>query len=195
MDDIYRADEPLKDVSPEERLKRRNSEVRSKADAFFAYLHELRTNWQVSFTDRFRDAVDYSLNNEEKLRMFLTDAAIPIDNGFCERTIRPMACGRRSWLFCYSVEGAEAMAILYTLAETAKACGAHPYYYFKYLLDVLPASKVTPNSELLPQMMPWSQDYREYEKQQTEDAVRFIADQEPLEPPKAPKQNRRCLAA
>jgi len=193
LDDIYRADEPLKHVTPEERLERRNTEVRPKVDAFFAYLHELKNDWKVSYTERFQDAVDYSLNNEKRLRMFLEDASIPIDNGFCERSIRPMACGRRSWLFCYSVDGAEAMAILYTLAETAKACGAHPYYYYKYLLDVLPKMKVGSDPEIQSKLMPWSQDYKDYEKQQKEEAVRFVTDQTSVQPPKSPKQNRRPL--
>ena len=190
---IYHADGPLKEVSPEERLRRRQSEVKPKVDAFFSYLHSLKDSNDLSFTEYFQKAIDYSLNNEERLRKFLEDASIPIDNGFCERSIRPLASSRRSWLFCYSVEGAEAMAILYTLSETAKACGAHPYYYYKYLLDVLPHRKVGPDRKTMEEFMPWSDTYKAYEKRQKEDAVRFLADQAPVLPPKAPKQNRRPL--
>ena len=193
LNDIYHADGPLKGVSPEERLRRRKSEVKPKVDAFFSYLHSLKDSNDLSFTEYFRKAIDYSLNNEERLRKFLEDASIPIDNGFCERSIRPMACGRRSWLFCYSIEGAEAMAILYTLSETAKACGAHPYYYYKYLLDVLPHRKVGSDQKTMEELMPWSDAYKTYEKRQQDDAVRFLADQTPVLPPKAPKQNRRPL--
>ena len=190
---IYHADGPLKEVSPEERLRRRQSEVKPKVDAFFSYLHSLKDSNDLSFTEYFQKAIDYSLNNEERLRKFLEDASIPIDNGFCERSIRPLACSRRSWLFCYSVEGAEAMAILYTLSETAKACGAHPYYYYKYLLDVLPHRKVGSDRKAMEELMPWSDTYKAYEQRQKEDAVRFLADQAPVLPPKAPKQNRRPL--
>ena len=190
---IYHADGPLKEVSPEERLRRRQSEVKPKVDAFFSYLHSLKESNDLSFTEYFRKAIDYSLNNEEQLRKFLEDASIPIDNGFCERSLKSLACARKSWLFCYSVEGAEAMAILYTLSETAKACGAHPYYYYKYLLDVLPHRKVGSDPKAMEELMPWSETYTVYEQRQKDEAVRFLADQAPVLPPKAPKQNRRPL--
>ena len=80
---IYHADGPLKEVSPEERLRRRQSEVKPKVDAFFSYLHSLKDSNDLSFTEYFQKAIDYSLNNEERLRKFLEDASIPIDNGFC----------------------------------------------------------------------------------------------------------------
>ena len=85
------------------------------------------------------------------------------------------------------------MAILYTLSETAKACGAHPYYYYKYLLEVLPHRKVGSDPKAMEELMPWSETYKAYEQQQKEDSVRFLADQAPVLPPKAPKQNRRPL--
>ena len=195
IDEIYQADEPLKKVSLEERARRLEKEVLPPVDRFFEFMHELDEAWDPSYSTRFRDAVNYALNNETQLRMFLSDPRIPIDNGFAERSIRPYAVGRRNWLFCYSVEGAEAMAILYTLAETAKACGAHPYYYYKYLLEEMPKhmdGKSTDRS-YLEEMMPWSDIYRRYEARQKAETVRFYADTEPALPPKSPKQNRRPL--
>ena len=195
IDEIYQADEPLKKVSLEERARRLEKEVLPPVDRFFEFMHELDEAWDPSYSTRFRDAVNYALNNETQLRMFLSDPRIPIDNGFAERNIRPYAVGRRNWLFCYSVEGAEALAILYTLAETAKACGAHPYYYYKYLLEEMPKhmdGKSTDRS-YLEEMMPWSDIYRRYEARQKAETVRFYADTEQVLPPKSPKQNRRLL--
>ena len=82
IDAINDADQPLKEVSPEERQQIRQTVVLEKADAFFDYLKTLDPD-DPAYTETFRDAVKYALNHEEKLRRFLDDPMIPIDNGFC----------------------------------------------------------------------------------------------------------------
>ena len=191
IDAINDADQPLKYVSPEERLRGRQTVVREKADAFFDYLRTLDPN-DPAYTDTFRDAIRYALKYERKLRRFLDDPMIPNDNGFCERSIKPFATARRNWLFSYSVNGAEAAATLFTLVETAKANDAHPYYYLKYLLETLPKHKVTKDKTFLDDCMPWSEAYRTYEKQEKEEAMRFFADQVPPKRPRTPRKKDKC---
>ena len=191
IDAINEADQLLKYVSPEERLRGRQTVVREKADAFFDYLRTLDPN-DPAYTDTFRDAIRYALKYEKKLRRFLDDPMIPIDNGFCERSIKPFATARRNWLFSYSVNGAEAAATLFTLVETAKANDAHPYYYLKYLLETLPKHKVTKDKTFLDDCMPWSETYRTYEKQEKEEAMRFFADQVPPKRPRTPRKKDKC---
>lgn len=87
---------------------------------------------------------------------------IPCDNGACERHIRPFATARKVWLFCNTIDGAKATAILYTLVETAKANGIDPYYYLKYLLDSMPAHMDDHDRSFLADMMPWSEAFKEY---------------------------------
>ena len=148
IDAINDAEQPLKSVSPEERLKGRQTVVAEKADVFFEYLRTLDPD-DPGYTETFRDAIRYALNHEEKLRRFLDDPMIPVDNGFCERAIKPFATARRNWLFSFSIHGAEAAAILFTLTETAKANNAHPYCYLKYLLETLARQKVTKGKSFL----------------------------------------------
>ena len=120
------------------------------------------------------------------------EAYVPADNGFCERCIKPFATGRRNWLFSYSIYGAEAMAILFSLIETAKANDAHPYYYLKYLLEILPRQKTSKGNAFLNDCMPWSEKYRAYEKKEKEEAMRFFTDQEPPERPRTPRKKDIC---
>ena len=141
-----------------------------------------------AYTETFRDAIKYALNHEEKLRRFLDDPMIPIDNGFCERAIKPFATARRNWLFSYSIAGAEAAAILFTLVETAKANGAHPYYYLKYLLETLPGQKITKEKSFLDDCMPWSETYKAYEAREKEAAMQFLTDQCPSARPRTPRK-------
>ena len=77
---------------------------------------------------------------------------MPIDNNICERAIRPIAVGRRNWLFSGGVEGAEGAAIIYTLVESAKASGVDPYAYLKAVLE----RQGTWPSSRLGELVPWA---------------------------------------
>ena len=72
-----------------------------------------------------------------------------------ENAIRPFTLGRKNWLFCDSVKGAEASAVVYTLVETAKANGIDPYEYLHLVLTMLPYLGKNPSHEALEELMPW----------------------------------------
>ena len=57
-----------------------------------------------------------------------------ISNNLIENAIRPFAVGRKNWLFCDTPRGADASAIVYTQAETAKVNGLDSYFYLRLLL-------------------------------------------------------------
>lgn len=191
IDAINEAENPLKDLPAEERLRIRQTKVREKVDAFFDFIKTLDRD-DPSYSEKMRDAIRYSQNQEEKLRMFLDDPMIPVDNGFVERKIKPFATSRRNWLFSCSVSGAEAVAILFTLVETAKANQAHPYYYLKYLLETLPKQKVSRDKAFLEDCMPWSESYRAYETKEKKETLRFFSDENPPERPKTPRKKDKC---
>lgn len=97
-------------------------------------------------------AIDYTLSRWSKLTRYLEDGNITPDNNAAENAIRPFVVGRKNWLFAGSPGGADAAATLYTLIETAKACGLDPYHYLRTLFEKLPyASTQTEYSALLPQ--------------------------------------------
>jgi transposase len=71
-----------------------------------------------------------------------------------ENAIRPFALGRKNWLFAGHPNGARAAATLYSLIETAKACGLDPYRYLRYLFEKLPYARCEEDySALLPQTL------------------------------------------
>ena len=160
--DIYLAEKPLKEFSASERLSRRQQEVKPKVDAFFAFIRAIDlSNPLVS--EKLRDAVQYALNQETCLRRFLEDGYIPIDNGACERSVKPVALSRRNSLFSLTVSGAESSVMIQTLIETARSNSADPYYYLKYLMEQMPKHLYEKGREYMPEMMPWSEGYRQYE--------------------------------
>jgi transposase len=99
-------------------------------------------------------ALSYALNHWKKLIRYLEDGRIPIDNNCAENAIRPFVVGRKGWLFSGHPNGARAAATLYTLIETAKACGLEPYHYLRHLFENLPFAQTEKDHQaLLPQKL------------------------------------------
>ncbi len=84
----------------------------------------------------------------------MEDGRLHIDNNKAENHIRPIALGRKNWLFATSVEGAKAVAVWYSIIETAKANGLEPYRYLKYLMTEYPVY-VSEGRDLEP-LLPWN---------------------------------------
>ena len=78
---------------------------------------------------------------------------LPVDNNPIENSLRPFVVGRRSWLFASTPDGARASAVIYSLIETAKACGREPYAWLLYVLERLPLAKTVDDVEAL---LPWN---------------------------------------
>ena len=159
--EVFRVEKPLRELSCEERMERREEEVAPKVDAFFEYIHKLE---KKDLTGKVGEAVTYGINHEESLRVFLEDGAIPIDNGKAERGFKDVAIGRRNSLFSFSIRGAQSNAIMYSVVATAKANGADVYTYLKYLLEEIKPRLEDNDSTVDDDMTPWSQKYKEYEK-------------------------------
>ena len=135
---IYVEEGKLRDLSAEERLEQRLVKVRPLVEAYFAWVREQLSSGRSLPKGKTAEGLNYSLNHEAQLKVFLTDGNVPIDNSASERAIRPFCLGKKNWLFFNTVKGAKASAIAYSLAESAKANNLRPYPYFKHLLSELP---------------------------------------------------------
>ena len=87
--------------------------------------------------------------------VFVDYGDVPIPQNLAENAIRPFTVGRKDWLFCDSVKGAEASAVVYSLVETAKANGLDPYDYLLLVLAMLPYLGKNPSHEEREKLMPW----------------------------------------
>lgn len=164
--DIYVEEGKLKDLKAGERLKQRQLCVKEKVEAYYEFLATFDLE-DPQLSERTRDAIQYSLNQKEYLCRFLERGSVPMDNGNSERKAKSLAIGRGNWMFCTSPKGAKAVAIMYTLVETAKENGADVFFYLKYLLEKTPASsELKIGKKYLDDLMPWSEAYRKYEEQQ-----------------------------
>lgn len=182
--EIYMADEPLKEISASERAAARDTTVRKKVNAFFDFIDSLDIQ-DPGYSSKLVQAITYARNQKERLVMFLEDPYVPIDNLNVERKIRPVSTIRRNSLFSYSKEGAEAFTIVLSLVETAKANGAHPYYYLKYLLEIMPEYVSKPHTGSMEErLFPWSEEYKTYEEKEIRKALRLFSEDTPAVPPK-----------
>ena len=84
------------------------------------------------------------------LTLFLEDGRVAIDNNPAERAIRPVAIGRKNYLFAGSNAGGEALADAMTLIETAKLSGLNPEAYLADVLGRINDHLITRLDELLP---------------------------------------------
>ena len=136
-------------LTPEARANLRQQ--RSKPILLDIFTHAWRLGGRFSDAGLMAKAIGYVRNQHRALRIFLEDGRIPIDNNACERSIRPIAIGRRNWLFAGSMRGGRAAAVVFSLAESCRLAGVDPVDYFADVLvrvGTHPASKV---DELLPE--------------------------------------------
>jgi transposase len=90
-------------------------------------------------------AVSYALNNWKALNIYTADGSLAIDNNAAERAMRPVAIGRKNYIFFGSDRGGETAAILYSLIGSAKRHGLN---VFEYLRDVFARFLSTPISRI-----------------------------------------------
>ncbi len=152
---IYREEGKLKDETPENRLQQRQVVIKPLVDALFSYLKQ--NEHKVPKTGKLREAVTYALNQEKYLKVFLTDGDVPMDNNASERAIRGFCIGKKNWQMIDTINGAKTSAMIYSIAETAKANNLKPYDYFKYILEVIPEHMEDHNRDFLKDLLPWSE--------------------------------------
>ena len=151
---IYREEGKLKDLNYKERLVQRQAIIKPLVDAFFVYLKQNQA--EVPGSGKLHDAFTYALNQEKYLKVFLEDGEVPIDNNASERAIRGFCVGKKNWQMIDTINGAKTSAMIYSIAETAKANNLKPYDYFEHLLEEIPKHMEDTDRNFLENLLPWS---------------------------------------
>lgn len=145
---LYGVEREGQHLCAETRLQLREQRARPIANELHAWLHQKRL--QVPAGSATAKAIDYSLRRWQALTHYLNDGNVPIDNNWIENQIRPIALGRKNWLFAGSLRAGQRAAAIMSLMQSAKLNGLEP---LAYLTDVLMRLPTHPNSrigELLP---------------------------------------------
>lgn len=152
---IYKIEEDLTKLTPEERVKRRQLSVKPLVEAFFAWIRKNRD--KVPPKSETGKGFTYCLNQEKYLKVFLEDGMVPADNNAAEQAIRGFCIGKANWHMIDTINGAKASAIIYSIAETAKANSLKPYNYFEYLLTEIPKHLEDTSLDFMKDLLPWSE--------------------------------------
>ncbi len=145
---IYAVERDAKDMTNDERHTHRDQQARPKVEAVFAWLEALRP--KINSSSATAKAVDYLLRRKAAFTAYLDDGRFPIDNNAIENAIRPIAVGRKNWLFAGSLLAGQRAANIMSLIQTAKANGHDPHAYLRDVLTRLPTQLNSKIGELLP---------------------------------------------
>ncbi|MDQ7064323.1 MAG: IS66 family transposase [candidate division KSB1 bacterium] len=96
-------------------------------------------------------AITYALKRWDRLTRYVEYGQVEIDNNLVENAIRPLALGRKNYLFAGSHEGARRAAMLYSLLTTAKLHGIEPFAWLRDVLDRIADHPHKHLKDLLPQ--------------------------------------------
>lgn len=163
---MFHTENMCKEASNEERLDHRQQSVKPLVNAYFEWVRKTVARKDLDKSSALSRALNYSINQEPYLRVFLDDPEVPMHNNDAEQSIKKFCVGKHSWHIIDSKRGAKASGMMYSLAETAKANNLNPCKYFEYLMEQLveyPRGKVP--EDVLDNIMPWSEKLPEYCRQ------------------------------
>lgn len=145
---LYQLEKEAGGYSREERQRWRTEHAKPRLEAMHLWLLDTRkTSAEGSALSR---AIDYSLKRWPAILRYADSGHLPIDNNPIENAIRPIAIGKKNWLFAGSERAGKRAAAIQTLLATAKANGIEPFAWPKETLEKLPTCPNSRINELLP---------------------------------------------
>ena len=154
---LFKVEESLKNLTPEERFCKRLELEKPILEAFWCWLESLN----VLKGSALGKAVTYAMNQRPFMENYLLDGRCALSNNAAENAIRPFTVGRKNWLFADTPKGASASAAVYSLIETAKANGLNVFAYLQHLLLYMPDTDWLNHPEELDDLMPWAPEVQE----------------------------------
>jgi len=133
---LYKIERQISNFAATEKIKIRQEKSKPIIDRLIKFLKELQPKCPPK--GNLAKAINYTLEREQSLRIYLEHGLLNIDNNLAENKIRPFAVGRKNWMFMGNVDGANSSCNIYSLLETAKMNNLDPYSYFRYILEKIP---------------------------------------------------------
>ena len=135
---------------PDERLRIRQIEEVPIIDELIEKIKERLINGKILPKSKFREALGYFCGLIPYLKNYTQHSNARLDNNIAERALRPLAIGRKNWLFFGSVEGGEAAAVLLSLVQTCRGLEINPREYLEDLFRRFMGHPANRLVELLP---------------------------------------------
>ncbi|TMV02560.1 IS66 family transposase [Ruegeria sediminis] len=148
--ELYGVEKEARGKPPDERVALRQAKAKPIFDDLEEWLHAQLP--RISGKSPLAQAIRYALGRMPKARPYLDNGVLELDNNSAERAMKPVAIGRKNWMFAGSEGGGKATAIAFTLVETAKLNGVDPQAWLTWVLGRIADHKINRLDEL----MPWS---------------------------------------
>ena len=134
--ELYKVEDDIRKLELEGDKKRdyRQQKAKPMVDQFFSWNREQLRRLDLVPSNPLSKALGYVHKREKELQVYLDDPSVAIDTNHLERGLRCIPMGRKNWMFCWTEEGADNVAVFQTLIMSCRLAGVDPY---KYLVDVL----------------------------------------------------------
>jgi transposase len=144
----FEAEARKEEYTFEQRLSMRQDKIKESMSDFKIWMFEQAQEEVPS--SPIRKACEYAIGQWDGFDVYLNDGRIELSNILVENCIRPIAVGRRNYLFKGSEPAAQRAAMIYSIIATAHFHGKNPFDYIKELLTKLPAAKSSEIKKFLP---------------------------------------------
>ena len=134
--DLYHVESLAEGLSDEERMKMRKEKSYPQIRRFEEWM-QVRY-FDPSIGPLMRKAIEYTFKRLPKLSMYVTNGSWKIDNNGVENAIRPLAIGRKNYLFCGNDASAVRASMIYSFIATCKACGIEPREWLEDVIRRIP---------------------------------------------------------
>ena len=145
---LYAVEKEARGKPPEERVAIRQAKAKIIFNELEQWLHTQLP--KISGKPPLAGAIRYALGRIPKARPYLDNGHLELDNNTAERRMKPVAIGRKNWMFAGSEGGGKAMAIAFTLIETAKLNNVDPQGWLTWVLSIIADHKINRLDELMP---------------------------------------------
>ena len=150
--EIYAIEARIRGRPADERVAVRQAETKPLMASLWSWLMDRLE--EISAKSSLASAIRYTLGHWEGLTVFLVDGRVEVDNNTVERSIRPIALGRKNALFAGSGSGGERWAVLASLINTAKLHDIDPETYLADVLERIVSGRTKVNG--LRELLPWN---------------------------------------
>ena len=145
---LFDVERKINGLEPAMRAAIRQRRARPVLDGLAGFLDQALT--LISGKSELAKAIRYARSRWPALSRYLDDGRLEISNNAAERAIRPLALGRKNYLFAGSDTGGDRAAAIYTLIETAKLNDLDPEAYLRHVLTPIAEHPINRIDELLP---------------------------------------------
>ncbi len=148
IQDMYMLERETIDFTAEQRLEYRKINTAPILEKIKNYIEE--EAYKVAPKSNIGKAISYTLKQWSKINKILQYGELLIDNNLIENKVRPLALGRKNYLFAGSHDAAQRIAMMYSFFGTCAAHNVNPYTWLKNTLDVISDTKLSEIYSLMP---------------------------------------------